>query len=78
MVNECQLRDSGGGVIGASRAAGIFTQFQKDSHEITVNGGIFVPEGGGNVVSLWCREEFGAGTLDGAQMMVVRIGGFTN
>jgi hypothetical protein len=76
MVDECQLRDSNGNVLGASRAAGIFTHSQKDSHEISVNGGIFVADGGGNVVSLWCRDEFGQGTLDGAQMMVLRIGGF--
>ena len=78
MVMECQLRNAAGNVLGANRAAGTCTEFQKDSAEISVNGGIFVPEGEGNVVSLWCRSEFGAGTLDGAQMMVLKIGGFTN
>jgi hypothetical protein len=75
-VMECQLRDSGGGVMGASRAAGRVGKFQQDSSEISVNGGLFVPEGGGNVVSLWCRQEFGFGLLDGAQIMVLRIGTF--
>lgn len=75
-VMECQLRDSSGGVMGASRAAGRAGKFQLDSSEITVTGGLFVPDGGGNVVSLWCREEFGSGALDGAQIMVLKIGGF--
>jgi len=57
-------------------AAGRVGKFQKDSSEISVNGGLFVPDGGGNVVSLWCREEFGSGLLDGAQIMVLKIGGF--
>ena len=75
-VMECQLRDSGGNILGASRAAGRVGKFQQDSDEISVNGGLFVPEGGGNVVSLWCREEFSPGLLDGAQIMVLKIGGF--
>ncbi len=76
MVNECQLRDEFGGVLGVSRATGGYSEFTRDHHEITINGGIFVPDGEGRTVSLWCREEFGPGYLAGARIVVLKVGGF--
>jgi hypothetical protein len=75
-VNDCQLRDEFGNVLGASRAAGTFNQFTRDTNEISTNGGVFVPQGETRTVSLWCRSAFDVLEVDGAQLMVVNIGGF--
>ena len=50
-------------------AGGQFT-----SMALSMNGGAQVPDGGGDV-SLWCREQDG-GSLDGAQIMILKIAGF--
>ena len=77
MVNDCQLRDNLGAVLGASRSTGGFSEFTKDAHEITVNGGYTVQDGDpSKVISLWCRSEFDTGKVDGAQLITVKIGGF--
>jgi hypothetical protein len=86
LVNDCQLRtrtpaevasNSFGNVIGATRASGGHSEFTEDTHEISVNGGLFVPEGTTLSISLWCREEFGPVRLAGAQIVLLKIGGFT-
>jgi hypothetical protein len=76
LANDCELRDGLGGIIGASQATGSYTEFVKDYHEITTNGGISVPEGETRTVSLWCRSVFNQGEVGNTQMMVLRIGGF--
>jgi hypothetical protein len=76
IATACELRNANNGVIGGNGATGAQNEFVKVSHEITVNGGIFVPDGGANTVSLWCRSEFHPLGVAGAQIMVLRIGGF--
>jgi hypothetical protein len=76
---HCELRNAANGVIGGNGAAGSFTEFVSDLNEITVTGGIFVPDGTSNAASLWCRATISTGAqlvVRGAQMMVLRIGGF--
>jgi hypothetical protein len=77
MVNNCQLRNQAGGVIGASRATGSFSQFTHDANEITVTGGLIITETVGSV-SLWCNSEFDLQLeVANSQIMVLKIGGFT-
>lgn len=78
-ANDCQLRNAAGGVMGSSGASGSYTEFVRDTNEITVTGGEFVAEGANGVISLWCRSTFGLGglSISGAQLMVLKIGGFT-
>ncbi len=76
MSTDCQLRNGQNGVIGGSRSSGGFSAFTRDAHEITVIGGINVPEGTTGSVTLFCRDAFGRVELDGAAMMVIHIGGF--
>lgn len=76
-VADCRLRDNQGNFMGGNRATGTVTQFTEDAWEITVNGGIFVPEGEPTrIVNLECRTIFENGEVTAAQLLVVKIGGF--
>ena len=48
----------------------------KITASLSINGGAQVPAGGGDV-SLWCRSQLGIGYVNSAQVMILRIGGFT-
>ncbi len=63
--------------MGGNRATGTVTEFTEDSWEITVHGGIFVPEGEpSRIVNLECRTIFFRGKVIAAQLLLVKIGGF--
>ena len=78
VVNNCLLRNQNGEAIGAGRASGEVSDFAQDTNEITVTGGIFVPDGTTNAVSMWCNAEFDRPLeVANTQMLVMKIGGFT-
>jgi hypothetical protein len=77
IATNCQLRNQTGGVIGASNATGSFSQFTRDANEITVTGGLIITDAVGTV-SLWCNSEFNRQLqVENSQIMVLKIGGFT-
>ena len=49
--------------------------FKSVKSTLSMNGGAQVPRGGGEV-SLWCKVQGGGGSIDYAQMMIIRIDGF--
>ena len=41
---------------------------------LSLNGGAHLPSGG--TISLWCRIQAGSATVDQAQLMIMKVGGF--
>ena len=71
----CELRNTSGAFIGGSRDGRLVTN-QTHTVSLSMNGGVQVPAGGGEV-GLYCRLSAGGTTqfADG-QMMIVRLDGF--
>jgi len=80
IVNNCQLRNQNGGVIGIGRASGeVEEDFATvDTFDMAITGGLSIPDGATGTVSLWCNAEFGhVVKVDQSQMLILKIGGFT-
>ena len=74
---KCQLQDRSNSIIGITGADTPVNAFVRPSSAIAVNAGIFVPANATQTVSLWCRTTTSlSGSIEGAQMMILRISGF--
>jgi len=74
----CELRDTNGAFIGGGRDRRNWPTGQITIVSVSMNGGVQVPAGGGEV-GLYCRLQAGAPysrTADG-QMMIIRVDGFS-
>ena len=71
----CELHN-GDAFIGAATDRRVLPDLDKVTASLSINGGAQVPAGGGDV-SLWCRSQLGIGFVNSAQVMILRIGGFT-
>jgi hypothetical protein len=73
----CELRN-GAGFIGGATDRRRTNDGTHTAVSLSMNGGAQVPAGGGEV-SLWCKYEFGSGSLakvNYGQMMIIRVDGF--
>jgi hypothetical protein len=71
---ECELHN-GDSFIGGATDRRVLPNLDKIIASLSINGGAQVPAGGGDI-SLWCRAQSGIGYVDGAQVMILKIGGF--
>ena len=69
----CELRN-GSGFIGGATDRREFQTSQVTKSTLSMNGGAQVPAGG--EVSLWCKAQNSTGSIDYAQMMIIRLDGF--
>jgi hypothetical protein len=76
-VNDmaCELRGADGGVMGGATDRRTVTEGDTAKVSLSMNGGYAAPPGGGGV-SLWCRTQSGAGSVDTSQVMITKIAGF--
>jgi hypothetical protein len=72
----CELRNSTNGVIGGTRDRRDRPAGQFIMRSLSMNGGAEVPAGGGEI-SLWCQAQAGSEFLANAQMMFIRVNGFS-
>lgn len=73
----CELRN-GTSFIGGTDDRRVIPAQQELTRSLAMSGGAQIPAGGGEV-SLWCRAQsgnFSGETVEGAQMMMIRVGGF--
>ena len=69
----CELR-SGANVIGWAADRRVIPEDDQVRRSLSMNGGAHLPNGG--PVSVWCRSQ-GLDEVDQAQVMIMRIGGFS-
>jgi hypothetical protein len=69
----CELR-SGASVIGFAADRRLIPGDDTVKRSVSMNGGAYLPAGG--VVSVWCKSQ-GGDALDHAQLMLVKVGGFS-
>lgn len=69
----CELRTGAGAVLGGA----VGTNHDADGVALTVNGGLFVPSGAGEI-ALWCRvtNSLGGAAWDSAQMVTFKVAAF--
>ncbi len=76
----CELRDGNNNFMGGAAVVGESSTNVRDVHSITINGGLFVPSGQTGKITLQCDIGLAGqdvvGVLDGAQMVVLQVGGF--
>jgi hypothetical protein len=72
---DCELRGANGGVMGGATDRRTVIEGDTAKVSLAMNGGYTAPPGGGGV-SLWCRSQSGAGSVDTSQIMITRIAGF--
>ena len=73
----CELRDGSGRFLGGGAAETDVTHdLLGDKTTITINGGTFVPEGGSTFVDVNCSSPEGPANFDGAQILMMKVGGF--
>jgi hypothetical protein len=73
----CQLRNTSGAFIGGGRDRRLLNTQEITTISVSMNGGVTVPGGGGEV-GLYCQVQAGGSfsrTADG-QMMIIRLDGF--
>ena len=72
----CELRNPGGAFIGGGRDRRAHPHQQTSTISLSMNGGVQVPAGGGEV-GVYCRiQAQGISTVGDAQMMIIRLDGF--
>jgi hypothetical protein len=71
---SCQLRN-GSNVIGGATDRRLIPSQDKVKRSLSMNGGAFVPPGGGEV-SLWCNTQW-SDNVEQAQMMMIQVNGFS-
>jgi hypothetical protein len=71
----CELRN-GSGFIGGTADRRVIPEQDHVYRSLAMTGGAQVPAGGGEV-SLWCRSQDSTEKVEGAQVMMIRIGGFS-
>jgi collagen triple helix repeat protein len=71
---HCELR-GGNDFIGGATDRRFFESGVTEKRSLSMNGGAFVPEGGGEI-SLWCATQ-SAEDVDTALIMMLQIGGFS-
>jgi hypothetical protein len=69
----CELR-SGASVIGFAADRRFIPGDDLVKRSVSMNGGAHLP--GGGVVSVWCKSQ-GGDSLDHAQLMLIKVGGFS-
>ena len=70
----CELR-AGNGLIGFAADRRLIQEFQSVKRSLSLNGGAHLP--GGGEVSLWCRNQGQSEQVDHAQVMLMKVGGFS-
>ena len=71
----CELRNPSGAFIGGGRDRRFIPANSVTTISLSMNGGVQIPAGGGNV-SLHCRFEGGNSEIGDGQMMIIRLDGF--
>ena len=71
----CELRNPSGAFIGGGRDRRYIPANSVTTISLSMNGGVTIPSGGGNV-SLHCRFEGGNSEIGDGQMMIIRLDGF--
>ena len=70
----CELR-AGSGVIGSAADRRLILALQTVRRSLSLNGGAHLP--GGGEVSVWCRSQGQTEQVDHAQVMLMKVGGFS-
>jgi hypothetical protein len=74
VATACELRDTGGYVMGSSGNFGSASETVKNYSGLAVIGGIAVPPGSTDTIGLWCRSEFDPLGTGPAQLMLLQVG----
>jgi hypothetical protein len=77
----CELRDANDNFVGGASVVGGDSPNVHEAHSLAITGGTFAPEGQTQTIRIQCKiglpgQDDVEGAVDGAQLVVLQIGGF--